>query len=108
MLMLGTVLAVSSVRGAVGDADAGLSEFFRNYLEASGRLSPLRATGLGDHRFDQLLDDGSEPPRQRRTELTRGTLEQLPRRVAYAQLPRAGQVDYEILRDKLKWTGSQR
>jgi uncharacterized protein (DUF885 family) len=101
-LLLGAVLAATGVARAAAEPDAVLNEFFRNYLEASCRLSPMRATGLGDHRFDQLLDDVSEPARQRRTELTRGTLEQLPQRVEYAKVSRAGQVDYEILRDKLK------
>ncbi len=62
----------------------------------------MRATGLGDHRFDALLDDVSAAARQRRLDLAQRTLEQLPKRVDYARLSRAGQVDFEILRDALK------
>jgi len=101
-LALGAALAAMGVVGAAAEPDAVLNEFFRNYLEADFRLSPMRATRLGDHRFDQLLDDVSAVARQRRTELSRRTLEELPQRVEYSRLSRAGQVDYEILRDNLK------
>ena len=102
ILVLGTILAAAGVAEAATDAGAGLNDFFRNYLEADFRLSPMRATRLGDHRFDQLLDDVSAATRQRRTELDRRTLEELPQRVDYAKLSRASQVDYEILRDSLQ------
>ena len=37
--------------------DAKLAAFFRAYLDASFRAEPLTATRLGDHRFDDQLDD---------------------------------------------------
>ncbi len=82
-------------------ADQSLTTFFRDYLEADFQFSPLRASRLGDHRFDAKLDDVSAPARAKRVELVRKTLERLPQAVDYAKLTRDGQVDFEILRDRL-------
>jgi uncharacterized protein (DUF885 family) len=41
------------------DADAKLQAFFKQYLDEHFRQQPTDATGLGDHRFDGLLDDVS-------------------------------------------------
>lgn len=82
-------------------ADQTLEAFFKQYLEAEFQLRPMRATRLGDHRFDALLDDVSAAAHQRRQELTRRTLEHLPQAVDYTKLSRDGQVDFEILRDSL-------
>ncbi len=79
-----------------------LTTFFRDYLEADFRFSPLRASRLGDHRYDAQLDDLSPAARAKRAELVRQTLERLPQVVDYTKLSRDGQVDFEILRDRLK------
>jgi uncharacterized protein (DUF885 family) len=81
--------------------DETLAAFFKQLLEDEFALSPMRATRLGDHRFDALLDDVSATAFERRRELTRRTLEQLPLKVDYTALSRAAQIDYEILRDDL-------
>lgn len=83
-------------------ADSALRDFYQTYLEASLPLSPTSATRLGDHRFDALLDDVSPQGLEKRITLARRTLEELPKRVAYDQLSRDGQVDYEMLRDGLQ------
>ena len=84
-------------------ADQSLTTFFHDSLEADFRFSPLRASRLGDHRFDALLDDVSAASRSKRVELVRQTLERLPLAVDYAKLSRDGQVDFEILRDRLRF-----
>lgn len=83
-------------------ADVKLAAFFQEHLDADFALSPMRASKLGDHRFDALLDDVSQPALERRRSLLRRTLDELPLRIDYAQLSRDGQVDFEILRDSLK------
>lgn len=65
-------------------------------------MRPTEATGLGDHRFDHLLDDVSAPARRRWLEHSKGELKELAKRVDYKKLTRAGQIDYEILADELK------
>ena len=60
--------------GFAANADAGLTACFQEYLDASFRLRPTMATGLGDHRFDDQLDDLSAAARARWKELARNTL----------------------------------
>ena len=84
------------------EADRKLKDFFVASLESDFALSPLRASRLGDHRFDSKMDDVSQATRSRRFDLIRQTLEQLPLAVSYEKLSRDGQVDYEILRDSMK------
>jgi uncharacterized protein (DUF885 family) len=62
----------------------------------------MRATRLGDHRFDDQLEDLSASARQASLERERATLEELPRRVRFEKLSRDGQIDFEILRHHLE------
>lgn len=82
--------------------DQALATYFRDYLEADFQLSPMRATRLGDHRFDSKLDDVSQASLEKRQQLARTTLEQLPRKIDYQKLSRDGQIDFEIFRDSLE------
>lgn len=83
------------------DEDAKLDKFFRAYLEESFQLRPLEASMLGDHRFDDRLDDISAAARKGWLDQYRRTLERLPREVNYVKLSRGAQIDFEILRDEL-------
>lgn len=83
------------------EADATLASFYRAYLDQRFQLEPLEATQLGDHRFDDRLEDVSAASRARWTDLTRTTLQRLPQAVDYAKLSRAGQIDFEILQHEL-------
>jgi uncharacterized protein (DUF885 family) len=94
-------LAAGSVSASAQDQDARLYSFFQQYLEAHFREQPMEATRLGDHRFDNLLDDLSRPAQEAWLAHARQTLEALPRQVDYARLSRAGQIDFEILRQDL-------
>jgi uncharacterized protein (DUF885 family) len=85
-------------------ADAKLEAFFRQYLDQTFALRPLDATRLGEHRFDDRLDDLSAGARQRWRQHVRNTLQQLPQAVAKEQLSAAGQVDFEILQHELTRT----
>src|SRR5205823_9187666 len=82
---------------AAGSMEDKLTAFFRQYLDETFALRPMDATQLGDHRFDDRLDDVSAQARAHWVEHTRHTLEALPKAVAYAGLARPGQVDFEIL-----------
>ncbi len=82
-------------------ADAKLEAYFRLYLDQTFALRPLDATRLGEHRFDDRLDDLSAGARERWREHVRNTLQQLPQAVAKEQLSPAGQVDFEILQHEL-------
>src|SRR5690242_13565831 len=86
---------------AANTEDERLTSFFRAYLDESFRLRPLEATRLGDHRFDHLLDDVQAKARAAWSEHYRTTLAQLPRRIDYQKLSRAGQIDYKIFEHSL-------
>ena len=104
--MAATLLClVAGVRLAhAEDEDARLTAFFREHLEAEFRLQPMEATRLGDHRFDDQLEDLSAAGRERWTAHTRQTLAALPQRIDYAKLTRNGQIDYEILQHDLTYS----
>jgi uncharacterized protein (DUF885 family) len=87
--------------GGANDEDDRLVAFFQAYLDESFRAEPTMATRLGDHRFDDRLDDLSAEARAANLGRVRKALEELPRKVAYDKLSRDGQIDYEILRHEL-------
>ncbi|HEX5222952.1 MAG TPA: DUF885 domain-containing protein [Verrucomicrobiae bacterium] len=84
------------------DADGQLNTFFRKHLDVTLRQRPVDATALGDHRYDNLLDDISKEARAGWLKQTRATLKELPKQVDYKKLSRAGQVDYEIFKQDLE------
>jgi len=100
-------MAVSLLTGGLTlalaqEADAKLNAFFKEHLEKQFQQRPVEATGLGDHRYDNQLDDISKEARAGWLRQTRATLKELPRQVDYKKLSRAGQVDYEILKQDLE------
>ncbi|WP_395745293.1 DUF885 domain-containing protein [Prosthecobacter sp.] len=102
LLVFLTVVGPSSAQNNnTTTADAKLESFFKTYLEKTFELRPLDATMLGDHRFDDKLDDISPTARASWLALARQTLAALPQAVPYAQLSRNSQIDFEILRDDL-------
>ncbi|MHB8522419.1 MAG: DUF885 domain-containing protein [Limisphaerales bacterium] len=97
-------LAAGSSAARAQDADAHLDAFFRSYLEEHFRQQPVDATRLGDHRFDNRLDDLSPKARASWVALARKTLAALPKQVDYAHLSRDGQIDFEIFKHDLETT----
>ena len=96
------VLGLAASASAETGEDAKLDAVFRRYLDEFFQDRPSEATILGDHRFDAKLEDLSAPSRAKWIERTRRALTDLPREVDYAQLSRAGQVDFEIFRQDLE------
>lgn len=94
LLLVGSALCAQT-------ADLRLNAFFREHLDAWFEMRPVNATELGDHRFDNRLDDVSAPARARWVDHTRRFLAALPTRVDRAQLSRDGQIDYDILEHEL-------
>src|SRR5438105_11068295 len=104
LLALACLLAgVVAAFAAPADEDAKLAAFFRAYLNEHFRRHPYDATRAGDHRFDHLLDDLSPAARDADLSATKAALSDLPRRVDYAKLSRAGQIDFEIVRHSLTY-----
>ncbi len=98
---LSLVSAVEALANSPPSQDAVLDRVFREYLDQAFRLEPLMATRLGDHRYDDQLDDLSPDARARRIQHDRDTLARLRKLVNFAQLTRDGQIDLEIFEKHL-------
>src|ERR1043165_634906 len=83
------------------EADSQLDQFFHQFLDQRFAEHPLEATELGQHRFDDRLDDLSPGALSRSLEHLRATSRALPRQVDYQKLSRNGQIDYEIFAQDL-------
>src|SRR5262245_9781992 len=68
--------------------DQKLDLFFKQYLDELFQQRPLEATRLGDHRFDNRLDDISPQARAAWLAHARKTLKDLSAAVNYSQLSR--------------------
>jgi uncharacterized protein (DUF885 family) len=104
-VLIGWLLAMTSTVWAAetkAPEDVLLESFFREYLEIAFRREPMMATRLGDHRFDDQLDDLSLEVRKARVDHDRQTLADLPRKISSEKLSRGAQIDYEILRRHLE------
>ena len=97
-----SILTATAPAFAQQTADDELNSFFKNYLEEYFRQQPLQATSLGDHRFDDQLDDISQKARDGWLTRARGTLKELTRQVDYKKLSRDGQIDFEIFQHNLQ------
>ncbi|HKZ74127.1 MAG TPA: DUF885 domain-containing protein [Steroidobacteraceae bacterium] len=87
---------------AVETADSAFERIARRYLDEAPALRPVRATEIGDHRFDARLDDIGAAARDARVALAESLLAQLAALDA-ARLSRAHQVDAALLRHELQY-----
>jgi hypothetical protein len=85
-----------------GEADGRLSAAFQEYLDGWLKERPLAATQLGEHRYDDRLEDLSAAGRERFTAFVRSTLEALPERVDRSGLSMDGAIDYAIFQHELE------
>jgi uncharacterized protein (DUF885 family) len=90
----------AAVRGAE-EEDAKLTAFFKEFLEESFRQRPTEASALGEHRFDDKLDDISPAARKSWQDYRQKVLRELPERIDYKKLSRSGQIDFEIFKHHL-------
>ncbi len=81
--------------------DARFALLSKTFVNEYPALSPVGATGLGDHRFDGKLDEISAEARQREREFYQHWLKQLAS-FDRSQLSRAHQVDLSLLKKKLE------
>jgi uncharacterized protein (DUF885 family) len=82
-------------------ADARFKAVEDEWLDGWMRLNPVSATQLGDHRFDDRLDDLSATGRQQLVDFSTQLLAKLDA-VDRSQLSRENQVDALILRNQLQ------
>ena len=82
-------------------ADRAFEALGRRWLDRSMRYSPVSATTIGDHRYDDRIDDVSAAGRNAGLRFTRDTLRRLEA-IDPSQLSRANQVDYAMLANALR------
>jgi len=87
---------------AESEADAAFSALAARFLDEGLALSPVGATGIGDHRFDTELDDMSAAGRQKGVDWARAMLAELDA-IDATRLSRENQVDARILRNNLEY-----
>jgi len=83
-------------------ADLAFETLSRRFFDEVMALTPVSATGLGDHRFDDKLDDIGASGRERRLTLERELLAAV-RALDATQLSRAHQVDARLLASQLEY-----
>jgi uncharacterized protein (DUF885 family) len=98
------LVAASGAARAAESEDDRLAAFFKAYLDEEFKRRPLEATQLGDHRFDDRLDDLSAKAQEAWVEHTRKTLTDLDKRIDVRKLSRGGQIDHDILKQHLTRT----
>ena len=92
----------TAATAATSEADAAFTALAQRALDTWFQLSPVSATQIGDHRYDDLIDDLSAEGRQKGAEATRKLLAELEA-IDVSQLSRENQVDAAILRNQLQY-----
>ena len=82
-------------------ADAKFADLSRRWLDGWLALNPVNATQVGDHRFDDRLDQLDAPGRQRIVDFSKAMLGELDA-IDVNALSRENQVDAAILRNQLQ------
>ncbi len=99
--LLVPVIGQSAAAQTPSSADRTFEALARRYIDRGARLSPVSATGMGDHRFDTRVDDLSANGRNAGLRFSRETLRSLER-IDRSQLSRANQVDAALLDNALR------
>lgn len=91
----------ASASAPAASADAQFTALSQQGLDTWMRLSPVAATQIGDHRYDDRLDDLSAAGRQQREAAEQALLDAL-NGIDLARLSRQNQVDAALLRNQLQ------
>ncbi len=100
-LLAGWLLLSASPVMLHANEDEKLAVFFKAYLEDLMKSSPVEASRLGDHRYDDRIEDLSPKARATSLDKQKATLARLIKEVEHKTLSRGAQIDYEIVRDTL-------
>ncbi len=102
---LGVLVTGAGVcRANAASADEALAAHFRAFLDERFRMEPTAATQLGDHRFDDQLEDPTPEARAAWLAHVKRTLRDLPGVVDRRELTSDGRIDYAIFEQDLETT----
>jgi uncharacterized protein (DUF885 family) len=99
---LANAKADTAAATAPSAADAAFADLSRRWLDGYMKLSPVSATGIGDHRFDSELDDVSAAGRDAGVAFDNEMLKALGA-IDATTLSRENQIDAKILRNQLEY-----
>ena len=100
-LILTVKAAAVDAKNNSSPVDAQFDQLAARYVDESPALSPIAATSLGDHRYDDQLDQVSEAARANERTFCQRYLDDLGR-LDRQQLSRDRQVDYQLLSQHLR------
>jgi uncharacterized protein (DUF885 family) len=98
-LVIAGILALAATAQA---ADSPLETFFRRYLDERFALHPVDATALGDHRFDDKLDDLSPAALEKSLAHLKATRAKLRKEIPRAKLLPDEQINFDIFAHELE------
>ncbi|HUY36161.1 MAG TPA: DUF885 family protein [Pirellulales bacterium] len=101
-LLTAASIAVTMPTVLFADDDA-FDQLAKQYVDEFPALHPVAATQIGDHRFDDQVDDVSEASRRREIDFCKGYLDRLAS-IPRDELSRKRQVDAELLAHNLRST----
>ncbi len=99
--LISCVSALGVDQSAAGDANQAFEVLAEEYVDSMPALSPISATSMGDHRFDDRMNPIDAPARQRKLDFYRSLLDRLDR-IPRSELTRALQVDAALLHHELR------
>lgn len=103
LLVASLLIAHAAGAAAQSAADRDLEALADKFVATVSDRSPVRATELGDHLRDDVLDDVSGNARQRQLKSYRVFLAELEA-IDWQQLSRSNQIDTELLRNELRFS----
>ncbi len=102
MLIMGGAFVHAEEATRPAEEDARLNTVFHDYLKELFRREPLTATRLGEHSFDDQLDDLSADARKATLDFKLKLYYGLGLKIAVDKLSPDGRIDYEIFRKHLE------
>jgi uncharacterized protein (DUF885 family) len=100
-LFLAALLAACPGSNAEESEDDRFAAFFKAHLDREFKDRPFAATKLGDHRYDDRLDDLSPKARAGWVKRYRETLADLEKKIDVKKLSPSVRIDYQIFRHDL-------
>jgi uncharacterized protein (DUF885 family) len=96
------VILWGALAGSILAADSPLETFFRRYLDERFALHPMEATVLGDHRFDDKLDDLSPSALNQSLAHLKASRKRLHQEIDRAKLSTDERINFDILDHELE------